>query len=120
ERMAQRVRADAHPGAARGHVAAHQPVDAAYGEAAAAVVDEQRRFAPDVLSGLSRTSSVRLMADTTYEQVAVLQVRAPGGSRTGVERHKALLAALAEHPHHPGAQVHIFHVEPDQLADAQA
>ena len=42
KRVAQRVRADAHPGAALGHVATKQPVDAAIGQPRAAVVDEQR------------------------------------------------------------------------------
>ena len=44
--VAQRMRADARARAERGHVASHQPIDAAYGEPSAAVVHEERISRP--------------------------------------------------------------------------
>ena len=119
KRMAQRVRADAEPRAARGDVAADQPIDAADAQPRPAVVHEQRlAVAPRRrLAGPSPAPGERRLADG--QLLPILQVVANRRGRAGVERHQPLLPALAQHPRHPRAQVDVVEVEAGQLAEPQ-
>ena len=65
----------------------------------------------------SRRRRWRCGADAAARDPAA--TRAAPSRSLRVERHEPLLAALAEHPHHPRAQVDVLEVEPDQLAQAQ-
>ena len=114
KRVPQRVRADAEPRAARGHVASHQPIDAARRQASAAVVEEQRHRARSATCGPATPARIsaaapphprdRVRAARAPQATSAAPVAQPGpqrGLRRSVERHQPLLAALAEHPHHP-------------------
>ena len=134
EGVAQRVRADPPARAAGSHVAPHEAIDASRRQPPTAEVQEQRITPP---------LTVRLKADITGTSAAAVSVAARSGvsgcsrscrdqrlpilevlahrlRRAGVERHDPLLAALTEHAHHLRAEIDVVHVEPGELAEAEA
>ena len=113
ERVPQRVRADPHLRARAADVAPHEPVDAARGQAAAAVVEKER-----VAGGPPAPRPVR-PGRGRPQRAPILQIAAHRRGRRPVERQHALLAALPAHAQHPAAQIDVFEVQTDQLAQAQ-
>src|ERR1044071_9750236 len=102
ERMAHGVRRDS--GAQRGfaEIAVEQASHAARGDAAAAIVDEER-----LLFGIVR------------QLAALREIRAQRGFRLRSKRHDPLLRSLAVHFHEARAQLQIVEIDSDDFADAQ-
>src|SRR5262245_44036426 len=100
--------ADSEPRARGRHISTDEPVDAAYRQSSAAIVDEQRAGSP----GLALAP-----LPPRRDRVAILQVLPNRPCRARIERHDPLLAALAEHPHHLRAQIHVVDVETRELAE---
>src|SRR2546427_13006405 len=86
ERVAQRVRADAETGAARGHMPPHQPVDAPHRQPPATIVHEQR------IASLT----VRLKADPTTVVVSGFRAFAVGSGFRLRMKLRRTAVALAE------------------------
>ncbi len=105
KRVAQRVRADPGSGARGRHVAADDAVDAAHGEAAAPVVDEERIALADAGRGGRR---------------AALEIAAQRARRARIERHEPLFPSFPEHTDHLAGEVDVIESETRELAHAQA
>ncbi len=77
------------------------PPDAAVAQSAAPQIQEQRAGVDG--PGAQRTRRLDPLAQRS--------------DRLGADGYHALLRSLAEHPHHPGVQIDVVEIEPDQLAD---
>src|SRR5688572_26394233 len=114
ERMTQRVRADAELRAAFGHVPPYEAIDTTRRQALASIIEEQWS---------ARSTGAFYLRSALCPLPwcgSIFEPRAESVSRRAVERNEPLFTALAQHPHHSTRQVHVFHVEPDQLAQPQA
>ena len=95
-----------------GDITPHEPIDAARSRAPAAIVEEERRLrASRVPCVFCPLPSALVPCRASIFQPGAQRVR-----RARVERHQPLLPPLAQHAHHPARQVHILHVQADQLA----
>src|SRR5688500_15066248 len=101
--VTQRMWTDAELGAALGHIAVHQPMDAASRQSRAAIVHEHR---------------VALLARDGQGH-AIFEPLAQRALGRVIEWHDPLLRSLAHHAHSSRAQVDILHVDANQLAEAQ-
>ena len=102
-------------------VAANEPINAAHAQAPAAEVHEQRFTAAArrrALIACTRARHAHVGDTAADEQFTILQLGANSRGGRRVERHEPLLAALAEDPHHPRAQVDVVEVEAGELARA--
>lgn len=103
KRMPQRMRRDAEARAARRDVLGNEALDAPPAEARAAEIHEQR-----------------VHALRTAQKGAIGEPGANRLLRRLVEGDQPFLRTFPEHAHDAAAQVHIFEIEADKLAEAQA